>query len=72
MLDGRISLQQFIWQARNTPTLDDDIAIAQQRVKPSSRITSHQHQAHQLLHLTDDEEDDQTFSYHDSEIFVDN
>jgi len=72
MVDSRIPLQQFIWQAGNTPTLDDEIAIAQQRIKLSSRITSHQHQAHQLLHLTDDEEDDQTFSYHDSEMFVDN
>ena len=62
----RLALQQFIRKAGKKPSKQDQLDIAQRRVRLSTRITAHQTRARYLLHLTVDEEDDRTFSYFDS------
>ena len=50
--------------------MEEQIDIAQRRAKLSTRITSHQRRAWQFLNLTEQEEDDQSYSYNDTHIFV--
>ena len=64
-------MQHIIREAGKTATVEEHIDIAQRRARLSIRITSHQRQARKFLDLTDEEEDDQSYSYHDSHVFVD-
>lgn len=50
--------------------MEEQIDIAQRRAKLSTRIASHQCRARQFLDLTEEEEDDQSYSYNDTHIFV--
>lgn len=63
-------MQHLIRQVGRAPTFEEQIDIAQRRGKLSTRITSHQHRARQFLNLTEQEEDDQSYSYNDTHIFV--
>ena len=63
-------MQHLIRQVGRTPTLEEQIDIAQCRAKLSTQITSHQQRARQFLNLTEQEEDDQSYSYNDTHIFV--
>lgn len=51
--------------------MQEQIDIAQRRARLGTRITGHQRQAAKFLDLTDEEEDDLSYSYHDTHIFVD-
>jgi hypothetical protein len=62
----RLSLQQVIRKAGKKPSKEDELEIAQRRMRLSSRITAHQTRARRLLSLTENEEDDTSFSYFDS------
>lgn len=67
---GRLSLQTYIRDVGKTPTLPEKIEISQRQAKMSSRISTHQQRARKFLAITDEEEDDRSFSYEDSHIFV--
>jgi hypothetical protein len=66
----RISLQNFVRLVGRLPNIEEEIEIVQRRSKLSSRITFHQHQARQLLELSAEEEDDLSYGYMDTHIWV--
>jgi hypothetical protein len=68
----RLGLQQSVRQVGRHQTVQQKLEIAQRRGKLLTRITAHQHRARQWLQLTEEEEDDESFSYADTHLFLDN
>ena len=66
----RLALQQHVRQVGKHQTTPEKLDIAQRRGKLSSRISAYQHRARQWLQLTEDEEDDESYSYHDTHLFL--
>ena len=63
-------MQTFVWLIGKYPGVDDQIDLAQHRMKLTSCITSHQRWARKFLDLTDIEENDDMSTYQDTHIFV--
>lgn len=63
----RLSLQQLVRKAGKKPSKEDELDIAQRRIRLSARITAHQTRARRLLSLTDHEEDNTSYAYFDKD-----
>jgi hypothetical protein len=50
--------------------VEEKIEIVQKRTRLGSWIVSHQRQAHKYLDIIDEEEDDQSYSYKETDIFT--
>jgi hypothetical protein len=50
----------------------EKLEIVQRRGKLSTRISAYQHRARQWLHLNEEEEDDESYSFRDTHIFLEN
>ena len=68
----RLGLQQYVRQVGRHQTVQEKLEIAQHRGKLLTRISAHQHRAWQWLQLTEEEEDDQSYSYQDTHHFLEN
>lgn len=66
----RLSLQQYVRQVGKRLTTPEKLEIAQRRGKLSTRISAYQHRARQWLQLTEEEEDDESYSYEDTHLFL--